>query len=81
MRPYFEKMTLFGSELTKGKIISSEENQQQINEVEAELDLCIEQVKCGIFGRTDQCQGADDHLAAAGIPGRSWNLVPHAYLL
>ena len=45
MRPYFEKMTEFGNELKKGKIISSEENLKKIKEVEAEIEAEVEKVK------------------------------------
>lgn len=45
MRPYFEKMTKFGNELKKGKIISSEENLKKIKEVEAEIEAEVEKAK------------------------------------
>jgi len=45
MRQYFEKMTKFGNELKKGKIISSEENLKKIKEVEAEIEAVVEKAK------------------------------------
>ncbi len=45
MKPYFEKMTPFGSELKKGKIISTEENLKQIKAVEANVNEHIDRVK------------------------------------
>jgi len=45
MRPYFEKMTKFGNELKKGKIISSEENLKKIKEVEVEIEAEVEKAK------------------------------------
>lgn len=49
MRSYFEKMTPFGSELKKGKIISTEENVKQIKEVEADVNENIARVKAAGF--------------------------------
>ncbi len=45
MRPYFEKMPLFGSALNAGQIKSSEANVQQIRDVEEELKAATEAVK------------------------------------
>ncbi|MDM8542332.1 carboxyl transferase domain-containing protein [Desulfococcaceae bacterium HSG9] len=45
MRPYFEKMNEFGSELKPGQIKSSEANVKQIKDVEAEIDSAVEDVK------------------------------------
>ena len=45
MRPYFEKMTAFGRELSKGQILSSEDNAKKIKEVEAEIRQANDQVK------------------------------------
>jgi len=49
MRPYFETMTPFGNELKKGKIISTEENLNQIKSIEAELDEHVERAKTAGF--------------------------------
>ena len=38
MRQYFEKMTEFGSELNKGKLLSSEKNLGLVQEVEAGIE-------------------------------------------
>lgn len=45
MRPYFEKMADFGSELTKGVITSTEGNVKEIEKIEAGLAAEIEKVK------------------------------------
>jgi len=45
MRPYFEKMTEFGSRLTEGQIKSSEENVSKLREVEKEIKEAVEKVK------------------------------------
>ncbi|MCP3944705.1 MAG: glutaconyl-CoA decarboxylase subunit alpha [Desulfobacteraceae bacterium] len=45
MRQYFENMTKFGSELNKGKILSSEKNIESIREVEAKIEVEVEKVK------------------------------------
>ncbi len=45
MKPYFEKMTSFGSELKQGKILSSEENLKQIQAAEAEVAEAVDKVK------------------------------------
>jgi len=45
MRQYFEKMTEFGSELNKGKMLSSEKNLVQVREVEAGIEVEVEKVK------------------------------------
>jgi len=45
MKPYFEKMTEFGSELTLGQIKSSEKNIESIKTVEAEVKAEVEKVK------------------------------------
>jgi glutaconyl-CoA decarboxylase len=45
MRQYFEKMTEFGSELNKGKMLSSEKNLVQVREVEAGIAGEVEKVK------------------------------------
>ncbi|MEW5908680.1 MAG: carboxyl transferase domain-containing protein, partial [Thermodesulfobacteriota bacterium] len=45
MRPYFEKMPVFGTPLTLGQIKSSEENVSQIKEVEKQIREAVEQVK------------------------------------
>ncbi|WP_299982024.1 acyl-CoA carboxylase subunit beta [Desulfobacula sp.] len=45
MRQYFEKMAQFGVALNKGQILSSEKNVENIQEVEAGIDVEIEKVK------------------------------------
>jgi len=45
MRQYFEKMAEFGSELNKGKMLSSEKNLVQVREVEAGIAGEVEKVK------------------------------------
>lgn len=45
MKPYFEKMTEFGRELTEGQIKSTEENVKNIKEVEAGIRAEVEKVK------------------------------------
>ena len=45
MKPYFEKMTEFGRELSEGQIKSTEENVKQIREVEAEINSKVEAIK------------------------------------
>ncbi|MCP4717900.1 MAG: glutaconyl-CoA decarboxylase subunit alpha, partial [Desulfobacteraceae bacterium] len=45
MRQYFEKMTEFGSELNKGKMLSSEKNMEQVRGVEAGIEVEVEKVK------------------------------------
>lgn len=45
MRPYFEKMNDFGTELNAGQIKSSEENVKAIKEVEREVNEAAEAVK------------------------------------
>ena len=45
MRPYFEKMTEFGRQLSPGQIKSSEKNVEQIKEIEAEVQNEVEKVK------------------------------------
>ena len=45
MRPYFEKMTLFGKPLTDKQIESAKENAKQIQEVEKEIADAVEAVK------------------------------------
>ncbi len=45
MRPYFEKMTEFGSRLTEGQIKSSEENVSKIREAEKEIKEAVAKVK------------------------------------
>ncbi len=45
MRQYFEKMTEFGSELNKGKMLSSEKNLGLVQEVEAGIAQEVEKVK------------------------------------
>ena len=45
MRPYFQKMPEFGSELNKGQITSSEENVKLIKAVEAEIEAEVEKIK------------------------------------
>lgn len=45
MRPYFKKMTAFGTELSKGQITSTEENLKKIKEVENELKKEVDRVK------------------------------------
>lgn len=49
MKSYFEKMTPFGSELKKGKLISTEENLKQIQAVEADVNEQVERVKAAGF--------------------------------
>ena len=45
MRPYFEKMPVFGQAMNAGQIKSAEDNVRQIKEVEAELKQAVEKVK------------------------------------
>ncbi len=45
MKPYFEKMNLFGSMLPAGKIKSGETNVQRIKTAEAEVDQAVTKVK------------------------------------
>lgn len=45
MRPYFDKMPEFGTKLNAGQIKSTEENVQQIREVEAEVKAAVETAK------------------------------------
>ncbi len=45
MRPYFEKMTLFGRELNPGQIKSSEENVGRLKAIEAQVAEAAEKVK------------------------------------
>jgi len=45
MRPYFEKMTEFGTKLTEGQIKSTEENVDRIKEVEKGIREAVEKVK------------------------------------
>jgi hypothetical protein len=45
MRPYFEKMPVFGRELNAGQIKSAEENVKQLREIEARLKTEAEKVK------------------------------------
>jgi glutaconyl-CoA decarboxylase len=45
MRPYFEKMTEFGRELSQGQVKSTEENVKSIREVEAQIKEEVEKVK------------------------------------
>ena len=45
MKPYFEKMTAFGRELSEGQIKSTEENVNQIKQVEAEVKSAVDAVK------------------------------------
>jgi len=45
MKPYFEKMTEFGRELSEGQIKSTEENVKQIQEVEADINSKVEAIK------------------------------------
>ena len=49
MKPYFEKMTSFGNELKKGKIISTEENLKQIKAVETDVNEHVERAKTAGF--------------------------------
>jgi len=49
MKPYFEKMTPFGNELKKGKIISTEENLKQIKAVEIDVNEHVERAKSAGF--------------------------------
>ncbi len=49
MRPYFEKMTEFGQELSDGKKKSSEKNREDIKAVEADLKKAAEKVKAAGF--------------------------------
>ena len=49
MKPYFEKMTEFGCELSEGQIKSSEDNVTLIKEVEAGIDEEIEKVQLAGF--------------------------------
>ncbi len=45
MRPYFQKMTVFGRELNSGQIKSSEENVGQVKAIEAQVAEAVEKVK------------------------------------
>ena len=45
MRPYFQEMTKFGTDLKEGQIKSTEENLKQIKAVEADIDAAVEKVK------------------------------------
>jgi hypothetical protein len=45
MRPYFEKMPVFGREMNAGQIKSAEDNVKQIRDVEAQLKKEAEKVK------------------------------------
>ena len=45
MIPYYAKMTEFGREISKGKMLSTEENVKQIKEVEASINAEVEKVK------------------------------------
>ncbi len=45
MRPYFEKMAEFGHELKKGQIKRTEENLNQLKEIEAEIQGEVNRVK------------------------------------
>ena len=45
MKSYFEKMTPFGRELSKGNIVSTEENVTKIKEVESQFDEEFEKIK------------------------------------
>ena len=45
MRPYFEKMPVFGRAMNAGQIKSAEENVKQIREVEAQLKKEAEKVR------------------------------------
>jgi len=45
MRPYFEKMTEFGRELTEGQIKSTNENVNKIKEIESDVMAEVEKVK------------------------------------
>ena len=45
MKPYFEKMNLFGSVLPAGKIKSGETNAQRIKTAESEMDQAVAKVK------------------------------------
>ncbi len=49
MKPYFEKMPLFGKALTEGQMISSAENVKQIEAVENEIGCEVEKVKTSGF--------------------------------
>ena len=49
MKPYFEKMTPFGRELNEGQIKSTEQNVDQIKEVEAEVRAAAQKVKTSGF--------------------------------
>jgi len=49
MKPYFEKMTGFGSELKVGQIKSTEENIEKIKEIEAQVEVEVEKVKMAGF--------------------------------
>ena len=49
MIPYYEKMTEFGREISKGKMLSTEENVKQIKEVEAGIKTEVEKVKAAGF--------------------------------
>jgi len=49
MIPYYEKMTEFGREISKGKLLSTEENVKQIKEVEAGIKAAVEKVQTAGF--------------------------------
>ena len=49
MRPYFKKMPSFGRELNEGQIKSTEENVQQIKEVETAVRAAVQKVKTAGF--------------------------------
>jgi len=49
MKPYFEKMAGFGSELKAGKIKSTEENIEKIKAIEAQVEVEVEKVKMAGF--------------------------------
>lgn len=49
MIPYYEKMTEFGREISKGKMLSTEENVKQIKGVEASIKTEVEKVKAAGF--------------------------------
>ena len=44
MRPYFEKMNVFGKALTEQQIKNAEENAKQIKEVEKTVAEAVEKV-------------------------------------
>jgi glutaconyl-CoA decarboxylase len=45
MRPYFEKMTMFGRALHPGQIKSAQTNIEQIKKIEGQVDQAVEKVK------------------------------------